>query len=270
MIRSSYKTKTAIQIIALFMIALLAACCSITDPVDSNNQDAEASSTFLYRFSSNGTKLFFVHGINGNIQITGVTEGDSIEVAGDRIVRSDDLADAQEHLQLLTVETQKSDTGITVHTRQPNRSEGRTYQVEYHIRLPKNIPVGVELTNGNISIDGLSSAALVLSVNGNVNFRNHHGGCAVGLVNGQIDCDVTLAKRDTCSLNTVNGNITLTIPGTTSARLQAGVTNGSVSVLDLEVNNLQTTRTSVSGVLGSGEGKIELNSVNGNIVVKKQ
>jgi hypothetical protein len=258
----------AIPFLGLLLPALLffSSCC-IQDPYHSHGQDGDASSPFLNRLPAGGIKAFSMHGISGGVEIEGVAGLDSIEIAGEREVKSDDQEDAREHLELLQVEIQKADSGIVVHTRQPNRSEGRTYTVEYRIRLPRNLRLSVELTNGEISVESVSGKVGVSSTNGNVTCRDLRGDCTVGLVNGQISCDLVPPDRGVCSLETVNGNVSLSIPASTSADLEAKVTNGTVSVSDLQINNLKSSRTAVSGVLGSGAGSIDLSTVNGNVTI---
>jgi hypothetical protein len=188
-------------------------------------------------------------------------------VWGERVVRSDDFSDAQAHLALLQVVAQQTESGIAVHTDQPDHPEGRTYQADYHVRLPRSMSISVGLVNGEVSIEKMSDGLAVELVNGNVACREIQGDCRVALVNGRIDCDVALPDKGSCSLSTTNGNIILAVPDTTSARLEARVTNGSVSVSGLQLNDLRSSRTSVSGILSGGSGSIQATTVNGNIEI---
>jgi hypothetical protein len=244
--------------------------CSISNPFHSDDQDNEATSSFQYQLSAEDVTQFSIHGVNGEIHITGAADADSVNVSGERLVRSDSYADAETHLEYLTVDVQKKDSAIIVHTRQPNRSEGRTYQVDYQIRLPERMRVVVEGTNGEVTVENISNRVTIQTTNGNISCRELQGDCGVALVNGQITCDVALPARGYCELATVNGGVSLTLPPSTSAQLQAKVTNGSVSITDFQVKNLKSSRTSVSGELGSGEGSIELSTVNGNIQVRSK
>jgi DUF4097 and DUF4098 domain-containing protein YvlB len=242
--------------------------CTIHDPYHSHGQDSEASVSFRYTFLSDGVTRFSIHGINGNVDVTGSADADSVEVWGERIVRSDDQQDAEDHLELLTVEVNQADSGIDVQTHQPNQSEGKTYEVVYHVRLPKGLQVSAELINGTVTVDKIANRVSVSSTNGNVVCSDIEGDCEVALVNGLIDCGVALPTNGRCSLSTVNGNVSLVIPDTTSAGLDAKVTNGSVSVSGLQLKNMRSSRTSVSGTLGDGTGTIQLSSVNGNVQVE--
>ncbi len=265
----AYKKSTirmAVPFAAVLPLVLFLMSCTISDPY-SGGQEGEASEAFSYAAASAGIGRLTLHGINGNIVVEGSDDADSIFISGKRMVRSESDEDAETHLQLLTVEIRKADPEIAVHTRQPNRNEGKTYQVDYRVRLPRGIRIAVESTNGEVEISAISDSVGISQVNGNIRCARLSGDCTVGLVNGQITCDVRLPVGGRCSLNTVNGNVSLSVPDTTSARLEAKVSNGTVSVSNLTVGDLKSSRTAVSGVLGSGEGTIQLSAVNGNVTV---
>jgi hypothetical protein len=267
--RSDTSLKMSIQSACLLMLAvpLIFAGCFF-DPNHSHGQDEEARASFQYRLAADQAVFLSVHGLNGNIHVTGGADIDSIDVWGERIVRSDDASDAEDHLAMLTVHIQQGDSGIAVTTHQPSRSEGRTYEVDYHVRLPMRLRTAVDLVNGAVTVERISNDVRISSTNGNVECRDILGGCGIELVNGNIACEIVLPARGACSLTTVNGNVTLTVPDTTSAEVEARVTNGNVSVSGLQVKAEQSTRTAFSGVLGEGEGSVRMTTVNGNIQVQ--
>jgi hypothetical protein len=260
-----HKIKAAAMVGILLPAALWLSSCTLSDPTHSHDQDAEARAPFLYQLAADGVTQFSIRGISGDIFIDGEADADTVEVWGERVVRSDDPSDAEEQLDRLTVEVRKNGTEIAVHTDQPNHSGGRSYMVNYHVRLPDSMKVGVQLTNGTVSIDGISNSVRVESTNGNIDCRKLRGDCAVALVNGEIDCEVALPGGGTCTLAAVNGNVNLAVPDTVSAQMEAKVTNGSVSVSGLQIKNMKSSRTSVTGTLGDGTGLIQVSTVNGNI-----
>ena len=98
----------------------------------------------------------------------------------------------------------------------------------------------------------------VVNVNGNVTLTDIVGEARVGLVNGNIDAEVTPPASGTIELTNVNGNVILDVPTDVSAQLEATLTNGTISLANLTVQNEVTTATSLTGTLGAGEGEIEL------------
>jgi hypothetical protein len=266
---SAYKKPTirmAVLFAAILPLLLFLVSCTISDPF-SHDGEGEASEDFSYAYASAGIRRLTLHGVNGNIVVEGRDGADSIFISGKRMVRSESDEDAETHLQLLSVEIRKADQEFDVHTRQPNQNEGKTYQIDYRVRLPRGIRIAVESTNGEVEVSAVSDSVGISQVNGNIRCTNLSGDCTVGLVNGQITCDVRLPVGGLCTLNTVNGNVSLSVPDTTSAQLEAKVSNGTVSVSNLTVGGLKSSRTAVSGVLGSGEGTIRLSAVNGNVAV---
>lgn len=268
-------------------LLLLFATSCVIDPNhgDVNNTRYSASENFSNRVQVTTQQYLDFRGINGTVEIVGTDQPDILDIWGERRVESDSKADAEANLQRLSVEITVNEDGIVVETRQPDETHGRNYIVNYHLRVPRSWFVYAEningntsvetfdnalevgLTNGNldvISINGGVSAALV---NGNLNIQEVSGSVIGALVNGNISGKVYLPLMGTCKLSAVNGNVALSIPQTTSAHFSSRVSNGGISLANLTLQNAVTTPTSLSGVLGSGNGTIDLQTVNGSIVV---
>jgi DUF4097 and DUF4098 domain-containing protein YvlB len=127
--------------------------------------------------------------------------------------------------------------------------------------------VYAEHVNGNVWADSLSGNTVISSVNGNVYTSEIEGDLDVDLVNGEVSSTVFLPTNGLCRLTTVNGRIDLSIPQFTSADFSANVTNGLIELNNISLSQSNTTSRSVSGQMGSGNGLIDLQTVNGNIVV---
>jgi hypothetical protein len=253
---------------ALFSLLIMTfSACSIQGPGSVNSQDEEASASFRYALDARLTTRLSVKGVSGGIEIAGLADADSIVVTGERVVRSDDESDALAGLALLTVDFRQEGPDAFLTTRQPNRSEGRSYEVFYRVRLPRRIPVSLEQVNGLITAEDLTGPVRIASTNGNVECRELEGDCDISLVNGRIVCDAAPAAGGRCALSTVNGNVSLAIPDTTSGRLEASTVNGSVFVSGLDMTDIQSSKVSVSGTLGTGNGTIRVATVNGSIEV---
>jgi hypothetical protein len=241
-------------------------CSGLTDPCDNcHGGDSEARASFRTAVSADGLTSFSLEGLNGRMEITGTPDADSVVVWGERSVRSDDEEDAAEHLALLQVEVQESASAVAVRTRQPSRNDGRTFTVDYHVLIPERLRVSVNGLNGGFSLSGTAGPVAVNWTNGDVLCASVRGGCEVNLVNGRIDCDGGLPATGAFILTSVNGNVFLAVPDTTSAQIDARTTNGTVTVSGLSVRDLSSSRTAVSGVIGTGLGTIRLTTVNGNV-----
>ncbi|MEJ2628774.1 MAG: hypothetical protein P8078_09480, partial [bacterium] len=118
------------------------------------------------------------------------------------------------------------------------------------------LPFGQE---GNINID---------LMNGNVRVPSHAGNSEINVVNGSIYLKTDLPQNGSCELNNVNGIINLRIPVNTSAEFSAKVTNGGISLSNLDLSNINISKKEAEGTLGDGSGSIALSVVNGTIDVQ--
>ena len=242
--------------------------CFVVNPTDNaNNNDFSAEESFSYNVPVNNQNRLVLEAINSPVQITGEAGLTTVKIWGERIVKSDSQEDADKHLTYLDVVVNNRDDEVHITTEQPSESNGRNYQVNYNIVLPIDWEIVVGNINGKIVVETLRGDVKIHLVNGDIQISELYGNLAVAITNGNLDAQMTLLPNGTCIANSVNGQIGLRIPNNTSAELSAGVTNGSVSVNNLELQNLTSTRTSIKGKLGDGQGTIVLGTVNGIISV---
>ncbi len=225
-----------------------------------DNTDFEAEDSFSFEVQVGNSSKLRLEGVNSEITITGTSSANSVTITGIKRVGSDSTQDAQEHLQELEVNVQSLTNEVFVETIQPQDTGCRKYVVDYTITLPRNLKVQVKNFNGIVTIDSMDNDITVNNVNGNITLTEIVGSALVNLVNGIIESKVTLPLNGTIDLNTLNGDINLTIPVNTSAEFSAVVNIGSISVSDLVLQNEVSTSTSLSGTLGSGQGTISLES----------
>ncbi len=252
---------------SIVFIMLMMSCIIFepTDPVDNTN--FSASESFSYQIDVQGQRHLKIEAINSRIDITGVENQQFISVSGERFVKSESEADAESHLDELEISITENVDEVRIKTIQPKDTQGRTYQIRYQIKVPADMDVTVQSVNGDVTLDSLKSDLVVGVVNGNIVLDEISGDVTVGLTNGNIRCEMVLPTQGTCQLSVINGQIELAIPMSTSANFSANVTNGSVSINDLQLQNPQSTNRSLSGILGTGLGKIKLVTVNGSITV---
>lgn len=285
-----YKTirsRLLVSVLALLSLWVFTACdvTSITDPRDDAGGNATAVEPFSFTVNVANQNRFRIEGINGLIDVVGVPGAATVEIRGERRVRSRSEADARDYLRNLEVRVTDSNSEVFVKTVQPQETHGRNLEVTYYICIPADWEtiannangnvlvdslagnVAVALANGNVQMREISGNLAIVLTNGNVSLAAITGGTLVSLVNGNINAGVTLPQNAACEMNTVNGTIALRIPQSTSARFSAEVTNGTINVSGLVMHDMITSPKSVSGRLAEGSGKIALKTVNGNIGV---
>jgi len=252
--------------LVVFLIPLLLSCSNSNDPNGSvGSLDFEVEESFSFSVAIVNHSIFRLEGINGNIEITGVANNDTVKVEGERRVASESTEDAQEHLDLLQVQVTDLSNELYVKTSQPSDSQGRSYQVDYRITIPNTFSVIITNINGNVTAGALENTLSVGNINGNVTLEDISANTAVSVTNGQISGNMTLQLDGIATHTVTNGNIIFTIPQNTSADFSASVINGNISISDLELLNQVITSHSVTGTLGSGRGTITLGVTNGNI-----
>ena len=241
------------------------------DVVNSNNEvsntDFEASETFLYEVEIVDQTQFRLEGISGDININGAPNATSVLITGERIVGSDSMEDAEEHLEELLVILHELTDEVFVETIQPEDTNGRNYQVNYTVTLPRNMQLVITNVNGVVAIETIDNTTLVTNVNGQIIFDDITASINAQLVNGSICGNMSLPLNGTLIVSNINGLIDLEIPEDTSAQFYAELVNGSIIITNLDLEDEIITNTSVTGTLGDGSGTITLSNVNGNILV---
>lgn len=211
-----------------------------------------------------------VTGVNGNITVTGIPGGDTFHATGYRQVRGCSRSEAEEWIDQLEVRVAETEAAIVVETVQPQLTGPCTLEVEYDITVPARLRGVLTDVNGNVTARALAGGVGVTDVNGNVVVEGDAGGVTVRLTNGNVAGGLALEGEEAIDLQTVNGNVVLSIPAGTSAALSAALVNGAISVYNLTLSNAVRTSTSLTGILGGGTGAIVLRTTNGNIVIQAE
>jgi len=232
-----------------------------------NNTDYVASETFEYAVVVDQHTRLSLDALNGSISITGIPGIGSVTISGEKKVGSESLEDAQEYLQFLEVTVEDQITNVDVSTQQPANPNGRSFIVDYVIRVPDNFIVTVSAVNGLIAIAAINNSLNLQNANGQILLENIHGSVTATLVNGQIGGNVTLPLNGLISLSVANGDIDLGIPDNTSAYFTASVANGIINISNLFLHGGESSATHVTGTLGDGSGNITLSVANGTIDV---
>jgi len=170
------------------------------------------------------------------------------------------VQDAEERLQVLEVNVQSTANEVFVETVQPLNTGCRIYDVEYTITLPEDFEVQVTNAVGVVTIDSMDNEVNVTNTSGDVVLISIVGDARVSLLTGNIESEVTLPLNGTIEMDTFIGDINLDIPVDTSADFSAMVTDGSIDVVNLVLQDEVSSSDSVSGTLGAGEGLITLES----------
>ncbi len=123
--------------------------------------------------------------------------------------------------------------------------------------------------NGNVHAEDVAGPALGHTQNGNVELTRVAGPASGSATNGNVHATLTRWEPGyEARFHTLNGNAILVVPESTSARVSASARNGRVQC-DLPFHASAQTRTSLEGLIGSGEGQIDLRTTNGNARIQR-
>jgi hypothetical protein len=141
--------------------------------------------------------------------------------------------------------------------------------VEYTVHVPKGVLFTAHSVNGGITVEDLSAAVELETVNGGIQVSTS-GSAKAETVNGSIRAAVGSTSQD-LSFHTVNGSISVAVPENASVDVRAETMSGSITS-DFPLNIPKTQpgeQKTASGRIGSGGHELSLETVNGSISLQK-
>jgi DUF4097 and DUF4098 domain-containing protein YvlB len=251
------------------------------------SQDAQPDRVTVPFSDPSRPKTLHASLVNGSITVRGYDGKDAIvEARADsarhhRPEHSDGLRRIDMGATGLMVE--ESDNVITVGTRLVNEN------MSLLIQVPVNTSVKLHAVNGgDLLVDHIVGDVEVDNTNGNATATHISGAAVVHALNGKVLVSLDKVTADKpMSFSSLNGDIDVTLPATTKARLKLKTDNGEIySDLDiatdpaarkpaLQENNsgkgkyrVQFDRT-MYGLINGGGPEIQLTTFNGNIYIRK-
>jgi hypothetical protein len=244
--------------------ATLVACDVV---VSSMNANAKAQDDWskTYTIEPNG-KLELVN-TNGLIEVL-ATNGQQIEVKAERIARGNTEQAAKDLLKQIQIKETASASQVRIESVFPSgMGFGGHSEIRYHLKVPANLSVRLQNTNGQVSVEGVRGAVYAETTNGGVRGRDLSGTVEASTTNGGVDLELNALAAGGVVASTTNGGVEITVPENVKAELKASCTHGGVSVSGLTVDG-ETTRNRVEGRVNGGGPRIALTTTNGGIRVR--
>jgi DUF4097 and DUF4098 domain-containing protein YvlB len=229
---------------------------------------AFASMPFAYDGTLRRGATLEIRDVNGNVR---VRTGDRFAIRATKHGERDDPAQVR-----VRVETAADRTVVCV--RYPpdadracaDREEVRDNDVE--VDLDVTVPHGVVLEANTVNgwVDARNDGPIprISTVNGYVNAEGTGVG-TVQTVNGRVDVRVLGPAHGELSAKTVNGDVSVALPPNAGAQITAKTLNGDIRV-GLPVERPRYgPGASVHGTVGDGALDVRLESLNGNIVLRR-
>ena len=219
-------------------------------------QEVVQTQKFNYPLASGGK--FKIDDANGAIAIR-CSDGSEVEITATK------HAHTQADLDAIRIDIKQGTGTIEVHTIYPS-SGSHTGGVSYQVVVPKDLGnLEANTANGSISAQNASGNVSIRSENGAITASSLKGPFSLSTTNGSINADCIELAGDG-RLHTTNGSITLALPRSADAVIDATTTVGRIT------SNLAATKVNkgiVGGTLqaklGAGSHHLEAKTTNGTI-----
>lgn len=220
---------------------------------------------------------FDIENVNGRIQITG-WDSAQIRIRATKRVESRDEGNAREAMKALRIDVRQTARGVEVETIHPRKGDAGfmdflfgtnvNASVSYEISVPRSMQISADNVNGSVEVSDVSGQIDLDTTNGKIVVNRCSGSVDASTTNGAISVELTSVESGReMTFETTNGRISLTVPPTLAADINAATTNGSVRS-DLPLTTSRFSRTSIKGTLNGGGPEIRLRTTNGGIDIR--
>ncbi len=232
---------------------------------------AAVSVPFVYDGSLQAGQTLTVRDINGSVR---VRSGDGLAIRATKHARSGDPNAVQIHVEsrgdgTIVCVRYPPDAGRGCEARAASHgTNDNDTAVDFDITLPRGARLDAATINGSIDAqsDGPVSAA---TVNGGVRADAPQIGSAT-TVNGSLRLRVRDGGRGTLAAKTVNGSIEIELPRGAGVAFDAHTLTGGISAEGIAVDRPQYgPGASAHGTLGDGAHRIDAQTVNGSITLRR-
>ena len=295
-----------------FAPALVAACV-LASPVAAQQLQGRDGTRFTWSERIAAGQWLRIYGNNGRIQVTEAT-GDAAEVVGEKELRRgrpEDIAfEVRRTSDGITIcaiiaDEDCDDDGVRHRGRWNDDYNGR--RVNFTVRVPKGVNVGVGSGNGDVSVGGATAEVRAASGNGRVRVTaggavhassgngdvavDHAGGpvrassgngrvtvaTSRGPVNAssgngdiEVSMDAIADVSDDMELSSGNGTVTVTVPADFAGELDASTGSGKFfSDFPLTIRGRIDPRH-VRATIGRGGRRLTMRSGNGDVELRKK
>jgi len=161
--------------------------------------------------------------------------------------------------------------------------------VDYTLKIPKSITFitiktfdgDVELkgTQANLNIRTVNGLIFVDSPKGRIKAKTSNGNISISggallrdaeTTNGNIKAELSGKLIDNTFISTTNGSIDLYLSPDMNAEIEMKTVNGKISATDIHLDLETLFSKHIIGTVGSGEKRIFVSTVNGNISLNRE
>ena len=167
----------------------------------------------------------------------------------------------------LDIETDADSVSILVGDRdnrwdRMDRCRGCRVDYQFDIVVPPNAVIDVgTVMDGLVDVSGVAGIVSASNVNGSIAVAQIQNCESINSVNGRVNVGFSQAPVNDCSIETVNGDITLSVPANTSLDVTADLFNGEIKS-DFPIGPLSMPAT-VEHAVEDGRNRYRIQQLNG-------
>jgi hypothetical protein len=245
-------------------------------------QEREADRTWTLSERVPAGQWIRVRNLNGDLRVR-ASNSDKVEITATKSWRRGDPKDVR-------IETKRSADGSVLvcafwtenatcsetSYQSNSRNEGwrrrdNDVAVDFEIRVPKGVKVGVWGVNGGVSVDGASSEVRAGTVNGSVDAVSMSGPVQASTVNGSVHATMGRFDGDQdLNYSTVNGSVIAEFTGDVDADIDLSTVNGRFQTDWPVTISGRIDPRRLKATLGKGGRRIKMSTVNGNVELRKR
>lgn len=242
-------------------LLIVAAAVAVAPPATSADREVREEINQVYEVGRSAR--LSLSNLNGDARVTGWDRG-TIEVKATKRATGgrERLDDAVVHFNL-----ENDHLRIEVEYEDNDRWNDVFVEVDFEIRVPRTTAIDeVELVNGGVEIRSLTGDVEASSVNGNVDGSQLEGEVRLAAVNGDVSLTEVKGDED-IRLSSVNGSVSIVLPQGVNAKLSASTVHGDIR--GELARGVTHAGNSMDAVLGRGGTRISLDTVNGDIRIRR-
>ena len=223
-----------------------------------------------------------VRNLNGDLRVR-ASNSDKVEITATKSWRRGDPKDVRIETKrssdgsilvcaFWTEDATCSETSYSSNSRNEGwRRRDNDVAVDFDIRVPKGVKVGVFGVNGGVSVEGASSEVRAGTVNGSVDAVSMSGPVQASTVNGSVHATMGRFDGDQdLNYSTVNGSVIAEFTGDVDADIDLSTVNGRFQTDWPVTISGRIDPRRLRATLGKGGRRIRMSTVNGNVELRKR
>ncbi len=229
------------------------------------NEGGRAEDTWTRSYTVTKAGRFELDATFAGVELLPAT-GTAIEVVATRNVRANSDQAAKDLLARIEMKEEVAPDRVRLQAMLPEqRGNFRGMNLDYQVKVPPGLNVVIKSEFANVKLTRVHGRFDVSVTNGRISGEAVSGALQAQTVNGQVIMEMADVTDD-IKITTVNGALMLGLPPTANAAIEASAINGVVIVFEnLPVKAQTKERQRLSGRLGAGGPRVDLQSTNGNV-----